>query len=191
MDDNQKQQSGISNQGSVNNVHGVGDSGQALAKSDQPADIDSRQEGNSADGLGSVHQSSPQQNQIQQPQVSSQPVSTPHKEIAPPLRSEQHIKPTEQTIELSNELREAGVEHAPDVERPELSPDVKQAGVTYAKEHVELDPIVPPMVQLPPYKREEVLPHAQKGPVTDAARWFYTFLIRQIDKVKKQNLQQK
>jgi hypothetical protein len=128
--------------------------------------------------------------QTNQPQ---QTVSAPNKEVAPPVQQsvEHHVRPTEQHVELSPELQEVGVEQSPDLERPELSPEVQKAGVEHAKEHAVVDPVKPPVIQLPPYKREEVLPHAKHGSVSDAATWFYTFLLRQIDKVKKQNLSQK
>ena len=121
------------------------------------------------------------------------PVGLPHKE-AEPIPSKPSVElmtPTEHKIELSEELKEAGVEHAKEIERAELSPEAKEAGVEHAKESVGMDPVAIPMVQLPPYKREEVLPHTKSGSVTDAAKWFYVFLLRQIDKVKKQNLTQK
>lgn len=131
----------------------------------------------------------------EQPQTpaSTLPAVLPHKE-AEPISSKpvlEQITLSEHKIELSEELKEAGVEHAKDTERAELSSEVKEAGVEHAKESVGMDPIVAPMVQLPPYKREEVLPHTKTGSVSDAAKWFYVFLLRQIDKVKKQNLTQK
>lgn len=169
MDDSQNQ--AISTQGEQQAVSSVSSVPQQSVQSSQQTGQETRS------FAGQVHQ---------QPQ---QPISGPNKEAAPiPQPVEQHIKPTEHKIELSDELKEAGVEHVESHERPELPPDVQQAGVTHAKETVELDQVRPPVIQLPPYKREEVLPHANNGPVTDAARWFYTFLLRQIDKVKMQNL---
>ena len=117
----------------------------------------------------------------------AQPIGGPHKEMAPLPQPAEYLKPAAEThIELSKELVELGAEQAPDQERPVLSPQVQQAGVAHAKEVIPVPPHPSGTVQLLETPREELLLKSKTGPVTEAAKWFALFLLRQVDKVAYQ-----
>lgn len=124
---------------------------------------------------------------VSQPQS---PVGGPHKEMAPvPQPTTEYLKPTtESQPELSQELAEIGVEHATDQEKVTIPHVVQQAGVTHAKESVPVHTSPQGTVQLMDTPREELVLRSKAGPVTEAARWFALFLLRQVDKVAYQKV---
>ena len=115
------------------------------------------------------------------------PISGSHKEAAPiSAQTSEYLAPAEAKPALAKEVREVGVEHAPE-ERPVIPHDVSQAGVTHAKESLA-HPVEPSgVISLPQMTQAQALV-MKKRSVKDAARWLATLVLRQIDKIAYQKL---
>ena len=115
------------------------------------------------------------------------PVSGPHKEAAPLSdQTGEYLQPTETKPELSKEVVEAGVEHAPD-EKPHIPHEAANAGVVHAKETVSHHTEPTGVVTLPQITEQQAV-ILKKSPVRDAARWLAVFVLRQFDKIAYQKL---
>lgn len=119
--------------------------------------------------------SSPEFQEASQQGSPVQPQGAGHKEHAPVQEMAVHeaVKPTEIEPVIDQELKEAGVEKAPDVERPELSVAEQNAGVAHAKEAVPV-PALPTTVHLPelPMTHEQVLETVKTHKQDDTVVWY-------------------
>lgn len=111
------------------------------------------------------------------------PVSTGHKEAAPMLQSVD-IKPSDHTELVPNvdqELKEAGVEHTPQVEHPKLTAEDKKAGIEVAKAAVPVSSVTGSKVKLP-FTEEKVEEIRKTTSLKDSLRWFAEEVLREIKK---------
>ena len=128
----------------------------------------------------------------QQPQgvVAGQPVnpiSGPHKEVAPLSgQTSEYVKPVESAPELPKEVEAAGVEAVED--RPQIHPEAAKAGLTHAKEHVSHPTEPAGVVTYPLINQQQATVMQKKSSVRDAARWLAVFVLRQFDKIAYQKL---
>ena len=128
----------------------------------------------------------------QQPQgaVSGQqvnPISGPHKEVAPLSgRAGEYLKPVEAAPEFPKEVEEAGVRKVE--ERPQIHPEAAKVGLTHAKEHVSHPTEPQGVVSYPTLSQQQATVIKQKSSVRDAARWLAVFVLRQFDKIAYQKL---
>lgn len=128
---------------------------------------------------------------IQQP---SQPVSGGHKEFAPigGQSAAEFLKPAdvmETRPEISPEVHDAGVEHAVETEKLELTEEHKQAGIELAKESTPMIPIQPtipaPMLPHAPFQAEpEAVKVAQATKAEDQKHWLALLFVAVMKKLR-------
>jgi hypothetical protein len=119
--------------------------------------------------------------------VPATPVSLPHREAGPGFgKMSEFITPTEAAPVLSLEVKAAGVEVAPDTEKPEIPAEVQQMGVQPAKAAVPVQPVTGSSVEYitnAPFSPEEAQKFEKSARASDSVRWLATFLLRQLKKV--------
>ena len=116
------------------------------------------------------------------------PVSLPHREAGPGLgRMTEFVQPTHAEPVLAPEVKEAGVEVAPNVEQPQIPAAVAQAGVQPAKAAVPVQPVTETVVQYltdQPFSEVEAVKLEKSTKARDSIRWLATFVLRQIKRIK-------
>lgn len=113
-----------------------------------------------------------------QPVVPASPVSGPVKEAEPVALPSEYIQPTEQHVEMPQEVREAGVEAVR--ETPDLTLHDQKAGIELAKEATPVAIEPSGMMQMPMTKEkaEETIKIHKK--ISDSVVWLATMVLRQL-----------
>lgn len=115
------------------------------------------------------------------------PVSLPHREAGPGLgKMSEFVVPTEASPVLSSEVKEAGVEVAPDSEQPSIPADVAQMGVQPAKAAVPVQPLTGAKIEYltdAPFTELEAQKIEKSKRASDSIRWLATFLLKQIKRL--------
>jgi hypothetical protein len=138
--------------------------------------MDNSQNNQNTGGQQLVPQAQSQQNKpSQQPSAGQNPVSGSNKEMGPieapvaeyvAASNPQEIEPV-----LVPEVKEAGVETAPNGETPELGEEHKKIGITKAPEVTPVAVSDTPSVQLPTYTYPQVQQQIKDTPVEESAHW--------------------
>lgn len=144
--------------------------------SDQPLTLDPNQ-------MSEVSsQSQPPAQPVIQPlsrpiQAPQNPVSGPHKEVAPVRQMPtaeapvaEYVRPTEVAPQLQQEVVDAGVEVVHNPEQPQLTQEHKAVGLELAKEAVPVTIPAQPTTQLP-YSAQEVKEIEKKVPISESKHW--------------------
>ena len=134
-------------------------------------------------GPAPVATTSPAASSQSQPQQPVAPVGNVNKEAAP-IPQVVEATPSDHTEiapKLDQELKEAGVEHSPQVEHPQLSLEDKRAGIEAAKASVPISQTSGSQVQFP--LTEQKIEEIQKTTsIKDSLRWFAEEVLREIKK---------
>lgn len=106
------------------------------------------------------------------PQISN-PVSGPHKEIAPIRQApvSEYVKPTEVAVELPQEVAEAGVEVVHNAEQPHITPEHQAVGIEPAKEAVPAVVAPAPKTITLPYSAAQAKQIEKQAPLTESRHW--------------------
>lgn len=149
----------------------------------------------SAQNQAQTQASVPSESVVQQPAPVAPmgAVSGPNKETSPLTRSsEPLIRPSEEEPQLSSEVKEAGVEVSPNPEVPNLTYEDKKAGLSHAKESTPVATEPSGLVQAPfptpmtLVQAEEVIKKDKN--TNDSKLWLSTLirkLFRQFDVTEK------
>lgn len=146
--------------------------------SNQPLTLDPNQLSEPAQTTPSPAQQAVPAQQLSRPiPTPPNPVSGPHKEIAP-IRQvpvveapvTEYIRPTEVSPQLNQEVVEAGVEVVNNPEQPQLTQEHKTAGLEPAKEAVPVTVPLQPTIQLP-YSAQQVKEIEKKVPISESKHW--------------------
>ncbi len=109
------------------------------------------------------------------------PVSGPLKEHAPlETPSVEYIKPTEVEPTLHPEVKEAGVEISPNLDRPPLTDEHQRLGIENAKESIPVSVSQTPSAQLP-YTQEQIEMLKKNTSKDDSKHWL-VILIEYLSK---------
>ncbi len=119
------------------------------------------------------------QPQSQAPTPPAGQVGSVQKEAAPVKAQTEFIKPTEQAPQIDQELKEAGVESVPDIQKPNLTLEDKKAGLGLAKEHTEV-PTQPQssILQASGEDAKKILKTHKS--FRDSVRWLALTVLRQL-----------
>ncbi|HUD44097.1 MAG TPA: hypothetical protein VMR41_00990 [Patescibacteria group bacterium] len=128
-------------------------------------------------------------------QPPAQPVSLPNKEQGPMGQVSEYMKPSdvaETKPEIPAEVKEAGVEHAENVEHLQLNEEHAQVGIQHAKESVPVAPTIarPAALTIPnaPFTKEEAVKVFKTTGTDDTQHWLSALFLAVL---KKFQLQQK
>lgn len=131
-----------------------------------------------------VSQVQPQQNPVQQVPTPQQPISGPHKEMGPTVEAPvvEYVSPAGHEVEpvLAPEVKEAGVESSPNIEKPQITEQQQKAGLQPAP---EVTPVIASQqtntIQLP-YTYPQVQQKIKATKEDESAHWLmmlYKFIL--------------
>ncbi len=116
-----------------------------------------------------------------------EPVGSAAKELGPTntTGAKEYITPSQPEIKLAQELKEAGVTPAPNIDQPPITPAPKQSPqLTLAKESVPVQTKPQGIVQFP-MQEDKAVEVVKASKPRESIRWLATLILEQVKKAHK------